>query len=116
MTEIDRLTDAVEQARREFLAPLSGLFPEQAEFRTGPNAWSITEITEHLVHAEVGGINLIWRAADGVARGTAMWSGESPNRGLSIDEVVQRTWQPRERWSIRTRSRDHSTRGSACSS
>lgn len=96
MTEVDRLTDAVEQARRRFLAPLAGLSPEQAAFKVQPGDWSIAEITEHLVHAEAGGINLIWRAAEGVARGTPVWSGESPNRGLGIDEVVQRTWRPRE--------------------
>jgi hypothetical protein len=94
--ELDHLADSVEQARQRFLDPLTGLSPEQAAFRVEPNAWSIAQVTEHLVHAEAGGINLIWRAAEGVARGTPVWSGESPNRGLSIGEVVERTWQPRE--------------------
>jgi hypothetical protein len=96
VSELDRLADSVEQARQRFLDPLVGLTPEQAAFRVELDAWSITQVTEHLVHAESGGINLIWRAAEGVARGTPVWSGESPNRGLSIDEVIERTWQPRE--------------------
>ena len=96
MSEIDRLIDTVEEARRQFLTPLADLLPEQAAFKSEPSAWSIGEITEHLVHAEAGGINLIWRAAEGVAGGTPVWSGDSPNAGLSIEEIVQRTWQPRE--------------------
>jgi hypothetical protein len=96
MSEIDRLADAVERARQQLLAPLAGLSFDQAAFRNDPNRWSIAEITEHLCHAEAGGINLIWRAAEGVARGTPVWTGESPNSGLSIEDVVQRTWRHRE--------------------
>jgi hypothetical protein len=96
LTEVDGLVGAVELARGEFLSLLAGLSEEQAAFKAGGEAWSIAEITEHLVHAELGGINLIWRAADGQARGAPVWSGESPNRGLSIEQVVERTWRERE--------------------
>jgi hypothetical protein len=96
MIELDGLFDAVEIARGRFLATIRSLSPEQATFRVDPNTWSVAEITEHLVHAETGGINLIWRAAEGNARGTRVWSGDSPNRGLTIDEVVARIWRPQE--------------------
>jgi hypothetical protein len=96
MTELDGLVEEVERARRDYLSLLEGLGPEQAPFKACDASWSITEITEHLVHAELGGINLIWRAADGEANGAPVWSGESPNRGLRIEEVVQRTWRARE--------------------
>jgi hypothetical protein len=94
--EVDRLVEVVERARATYLSALSGLTPEQGDFRPSTAGWSIAQVTEHLVHAEAGGINLIWRAADGVARGAPVWSGESPHRGLTIEEVVQRTWRPRE--------------------
>jgi hypothetical protein len=96
VTEVDRLVGEVELARAEYLSLLEGLPEEQAGFKADAAAWSIAEITEHLVHAELGGINLIWRAADGWARGAPVWTGESLNRGLSIEEVVQRTWRERE--------------------
>jgi hypothetical protein len=96
LTEVDGLVDTVEAARRDYLSLLEGLSEEQAGFKVEDAAWTIAEITEHLFHAEFGGINLIWRAADGLARGTPVWSGESPNRGLSIEEVVRRTWRERE--------------------
>jgi hypothetical protein len=56
----------------------------------------VEQVEQHLVHAESGGINLIWRAAEGVATGSPVWAGESPNRGLSIEQVVERTWRERE--------------------
>jgi hypothetical protein len=96
MSELDDLVAAVERARRQFLDPLAALSPEQAAFKVEPTAWSIGQITEHLVHAESGGINLVWRAAEALAAGAPVWTGESPNRGLTIDEVVRRTWQTRE--------------------
>jgi hypothetical protein len=96
MTEVEALIDRVEVARRNYLSLLGGLSDEQGSFRPDDAAWSIGEVTEHLFHAEFGGINLIWRAANGQARGTPVWSGESPNRGLDIEEVVRRTWRERE--------------------
>jgi hypothetical protein len=96
MTELDGLVEEVERARRDYLSLLEGLGAEQATFKADNTSWSITEITEHLVHAEQGGINLIWRAADGQARRAPVWIGESPNKGLRIEEVVQRTWRARE--------------------
>jgi hypothetical protein len=96
VSEVDELVDAVEEARQRYLAPLADLSVDQGTFTVGPDAWSIAQITEHLVHAELGGINLIWRAAEGVLGGAPVWAGESPNRGLTIEEVVERTWRPRE--------------------
>jgi len=96
MTEVEALIERVEAARQNYLSLLEGLSDEQGSFKPDDAAWSIAEITEHLFHAEFGGINLIWRAANGLARGTPAWSGESPNRGLDIEEVVRRTWRERE--------------------
>ena len=94
--ELDDLVEAVEQARTRFLTTIIHVSPAQAAFRVHPDAWSIAEIAEHLVHAESGGINLIWRAAEGVASGTPVWQGEPPHRGLTIEQVVDRTWRARE--------------------
>jgi hypothetical protein len=96
LADVESLVETVEVARREYLSLLKGLSEEQAGFRVNDATWTITEITEHLFHAEFGGINLIWRAANGLARGAPVWSGESLNRGLSIEEVVRRTWRERE--------------------
>jgi hypothetical protein len=51
LTEVDRLVDAVEVARREYLSVLEGLSEERADFKMDDAAWSIAEITEHLCAA-----------------------------------------------------------------
>jgi hypothetical protein len=96
VNDLESLADLVEAARYRYLAPVAGLSSEQGAFTVASDSWSIAQVTEHLVHAEFGGINLIWRAAEGVLRGAPVWTGESPNQGLNIDEVVERTWRPRE--------------------
>jgi hypothetical protein len=96
VNDLESLADLVEAARHRYLAPVAGLSSEQGVFTVASDSWSIAQVTEHLVHAEFGGVNLIWRAAEGVSRGAPVWTGESPNQGPKIDEVVERTWRPRE--------------------
>lgn len=96
MEEVDRLIKDVAQARERFLALVSGLSPEQAAFKPEPVQWSILEITEHMVRAEEAGVSGIWRALDGYRQGELVWSGDPVHKGLPIEEVVSRTWQPKE--------------------
>lgn len=57
---------------------------------------SISEIVEYLVLAEASGVTKIWAAADGIKWGHPVWAGEHTNSGLSIDEVIARTWKEKE--------------------
>lgn len=86
----------VERARRDYLAVVAEASPEQGEHKPSPNEWSLAEITEHLVHAEQGGINGMWSAAEAIARRQPHWTGEHVNRGLDIEQIVARTWQEKE--------------------
>jgi hypothetical protein len=90
------LIAGVERARRDYLARVGGLSVSQGEFKPEPSEWCIAEITEHLVHAEENGINLIWSAADGIRRGRPIWSGDPVHRGLPIEAVIEKTWRPKE--------------------
>lgn len=96
MKDVDRLIQEVAQARERFLASAGGVRPAQAAFKPEPSQWSILEITEHLVRAEEAGVSGLWRALDGAQRGEPVWSGEPRHQGLSIEEVIARTWQPKE--------------------
>ena len=96
MDEIDRLIDEVARARARFLDAVVGLSSAQAAFKPEPTTWSVLEITEHMVRAEEAGVFGMWRALDGYRRGEPMWSGDPVHRGLSIEEVVAQTWQPKE--------------------
>jgi hypothetical protein len=83
-------------ARRRFLAAAGAPSPGQATFKPAPDAWSIAEITEHVVHGEQGGIHGVWRALEGLASGRPVWSGEIVHNGRSIEEIGTSTWRERE--------------------
>jgi hypothetical protein len=97
MDEVIRLTQVIEQSRDQFLASVANLTFAQATFQPAPDAWSILAITEHIVRAEQSGVMGMWKALDGMRSGAPVWSGEPVHRGLSIEEVVARTWQTKEK-------------------
>lgn len=97
MREVEQLTAEVEAARQRVLQAVEDFSTDQGAFKPCPDRWSVAEILEHLVLAEQGGINFIWRAADGIRRGQPIWEGKSPNRGLTIEQVIERTWKPKEK-------------------
>lgn len=96
MDERARLLDAVAAARSRYLDAVGGLSPAQAAFTPTPERWSVLALTEHLVLAEQAGVNGLWRALDGYRAGTVIWTGKPIHRALTIEEVIERTWQPKE--------------------
>jgi hypothetical protein len=96
MSDLPALTQSVQDARERYLMSLRTLTSEQGSFKPDPGVWSAAEITEHLVHAEYGGINGIWKALDGVRRSNPPWTGDHTNKGLSIEQVIERTWKLKE--------------------
>lgn len=77
----------------DLVRPLTNL---QAEYKPAPETWSINEHLEHLVLAEVSGTSKIWAAAEGIRTEKPVWTGHHTNRGLSIEEIVARTWKSKE--------------------
>ena len=59
--------------------------------------WSVNELLEHLFLAEYSGVSKIWGAAEGWHRGRPVWTGEHTNRGQSIEQIIERTWKPKEK-------------------
>jgi hypothetical protein len=96
LSELLHLIEETEIARREFIAAVRGLTPEQAAFTSGPDSWCIVEITEHITRAEQSGIMGMWKALAGYHQGKPVWEGENVNAGFSIEEVVRRTWKEKE--------------------
>jgi hypothetical protein len=96
MKELHHLLKETEVARQEFIAAVVGLTPEQAAFKPEPDAWSIIENTEHIVWAERSGVMGMWKAIAGHQQGRPVWQGENVNAGLTIEEVVKRTWKEKE--------------------
>lgn len=85
----------IRAVRAELRSALDGV-PDEAGAAHPEEGWSLQEVVEHLVLAERGGFDLIWKAAEAHRAGRPIWTGPSGNRGLSIEAIVARTWQPRE--------------------
>jgi hypothetical protein len=96
MTGLSDLVQQVESARRRYIGSVEALSPEEAHFKPAPDVWSAVENTEHIVRAEWGGINGMWKAVDGAETGTPAWDGEPCHRGKSIEQIVGETWQEKE--------------------
>ena len=97
LTSTDDLIAEVEEARKQFIHSCSGLSTAQSEFRSDPDSWSVRDIAEHMVWAERSGTVGMWKALASYQSGKPLWTGENPSAGLSIEEVVDRTWQPKEK-------------------
>jgi hypothetical protein len=96
MRTAETLISEVRSSRNRVLDHVKHLNTAQGAFKPTSDQWSISEILEHLVLAEQSGITKMWLAADGFRSGKPAWTGTHTNRGLSIDEIVARTWKTRE--------------------
>jgi hypothetical protein len=90
------LLHPVAQARAEFIKAASGLSSEQSHFKPSAESWSIAEVVEHMVWAEMGGINGIWKTLDGLKNSKPVWTGEAIHHGLTIEQIIEKTWKPKE--------------------
>ena len=93
---IRKQIDRVNASRDSFLSELGDVSQNQALFRPSQDEWAIMDIIEHIVLAEQVGLNGMIRAIEALQSGRPLWTGNSPNEGLSIEEVVENTWQPKE--------------------
>lgn len=90
------LLNHVAEARQQFINAASGLIQEQSQFKSSPEVWSVAEIVEHMVWAEMGGINGIWKTFAAIKGNKPIWQGEAIHHGLSIEEIIDKTWKPKE--------------------
>lgn len=96
MSKIEELIGEVAAARERFIACVAGFTGEQASFKPSPEVWSATENAEHLVHAEDGGLGGMWQALEELRDHRNSFLAPHANAGLSIEEVVARTWKDKE--------------------
>ncbi|MDW3645461.1 MAG: DinB family protein [Bacteroidia bacterium] len=96
MTKPAQLIKEVENARNSFIQSCKNLSPQQYQFKSAAEKWSILEVAEHIVWAERAGVVGMWKVLEERKHGANYWSGDNPNEGLSIEEVVEKTWKPKE--------------------
>lgn len=97
MDELIKLKQDVTEARKSYLNSVGDFTTGQGLFKPAENVWSPAEITEHLYHAEVGGIAGMWKALEGARAGNPPWKEEHFNKGLTIEKIVEKTWQTKEK-------------------
>ena len=97
MNESTSLINEIRQARDRMVDTVRNLTEPQAQFKPDEESWSVVEVLEHLVIAENGTLNKVWKAAEAHRRGESVWTGEPTNKGLSFDEIAARTWKPKEK-------------------
>lgn len=97
MDELTKLKLEVLESRKRYLDSVRNLTTVQGSFKPEENVWSPAEITEHLYHAEVGGIAGMWKALEGARAVNPTWKQVHFNKGLTIEQVIEKTWQPKEK-------------------
>jgi len=97
MASVEQLINDVAQAKERFISSVGNLGNDQIGFKTDAESWSILEVAEHIARAEQSGVSGIWKALDGFKCDAPVWSGTPEHRGLKIEEVIERTWQEKEK-------------------
>ena len=93
--------EAADAARRRIIDANRGLTAAQAAFKAA-GGWSVQAHIEHLVLSEQRGVQRIWMAAEALRRGAPLQVGEAVHRGLPIEEVIAKTWKPKEKAMVET--------------
>jgi hypothetical protein len=83
-------------ARQQFIQSTSGLTQIQAEFKQSSDEWCIIENVEHMVWAELGGINGMWKAGDAFRNHNPVFTGEPIHQGMTIEQIIEMTWKEKE--------------------
>lgn len=94
---VNILLNEIKASRERIINLVVNINDDDGAKRLAQGQWSIQEIIEHLVLAERGGFDLIYTAAENFRLGKPVWSGNSENSGLSIEEIINKTWETKEK-------------------
>ena len=97
MNTVEELIQDVSIARRKYIDQIEHFTQEQAEWKPASEEWCMVEITEHLFWAEQGGILGMWKSIDAIREGKMERKFESIHQDMTVEEIIQLTWQPKEK-------------------
>jgi hypothetical protein len=97
MNTVEKLIQDVSIARHSFIDQMKPFSEEQTQWKPSSDTWSMTEITEHLFWAEQGGILVMWKTLHAIRDGTMERQYESDHRDMSIEQIIDLTWQAKEK-------------------
>lgn len=98
MSHLPESIKQVAQARQNFIAVASGLTDEQANLKPAPDAWSINENVEHMVWAEWGGINGMWKALHGIKTGNPVFKAMLCTGVYPLKKLLKKHGSPKSRY------------------
>ena len=97
MKTVQKLIQDVSIARTFFLDNITNVSEVMARFKPDPEVWNIIEITEHLFWAEQGAIVGMWKTLHALRECSMERNYESVHKNMPIEQVIDMTWQPKEK-------------------
>ena len=92
----DELIKRIADARESYLNLIDQFSEDQARWKPLDNVWNMIENTEHLYWAEHGGIMGMWKTLQAIRDGKYERSFEFEHKGMPIEEIIEKTWKPKE--------------------
>ncbi len=97
MNTIQKLIQDVSTTRTLYLDKIATVTEVEAGWKPDPQVWNIIEITEHLFWAEQGGVFGMWKTLYAIRDGNMVRNYESIHKDMPIEQVIDMTWQPKEK-------------------
>jgi hypothetical protein len=97
MSTIQHLVDDICTERTLYLDSITNITEAQACWKPSEAVWSITEITEHLFWAEQGALLGMWKTLHAIRNGSMTKTYISVHQNLPIEQIIELTWQPKEK-------------------
>lgn len=97
MNRVQKLAEEVSIARQKYLEQIDKVSDFQAHWKSEETDWSIVDITEHLFWAEQGGVFGMWKTLNAIRDGSQIPTSDFSNMGLSIEKIIDATWQAKEK-------------------
>jgi len=97
LSTVRSLVDEVGASRAGIARLVDDLSIDDGNAKPAPEAWSASQVLEHLVWAELGGLNSMMVALDAWRRGDPVWKEANPNRDEDIETIIRNTWRTKEK-------------------
>tara|TARA_X000000950_G_scaffold203704_1_gene245188 strand:- start:1114 stop:1656 length:543 start_codon:yes stop_codon:yes gene_type:complete len=97
MSIVKTLLSSIEFSRDNYIQTIGDLSEEITNYKPNESSWNIVEITEHLYWAEFLGVAVMAKVLNEILEGKRELKYESKNKGLTIERVVELTWNQKEK-------------------
>lgn len=97
MNNADELIKQIERSRKSYLELVGRYTEQEARWKPDADIWNMVEITEHLYWAEHGGIMGMWKTLQAIRDGRLKRNFDFEYKGMTIEQIIEKTWQPKEK-------------------